>query len=231
MRCDPEVTVKETTYDALLEADGLRALAEAGAPVPAVLEATSARLVMTTVSGGNGWAALGRSLASLHRTVGPSFGWRHDNVIGPLPQSNTWTEDWPGFYIEHRLRPWMDAVSGGLRDRLDRVCDTVLPRLLDHHPVPSLVHGDLWSGNVVDGSWLIDPAVSYSDREVDLAFATLFGGIQVPFFDAYHDTWPLDPGWKERRPALQLYHLLVHIELFGSTYVPLLEDRLAAVET
>jgi fructosamine-3-kinase len=97
---------------------------------------------------------------------------------------------------------------------------------LDHDAGPSLVHGDLWSGNIVDGRALIDPAVSFSDREIDLAFATVFGGIPSDFFAGYVEAWPLDPGWERRRPALQLYHLLVHVELFGEGYVPMVTTRL-----
>lgn len=224
------VHVKQTLYDAGLEAEGLTALRSAGAPVPEVLEVADDRLVLETVEGDEDWTSLGRSLARVHRSSADRFGWNHDNVIGSLPQSNTWTEDWPTFYIEHRLRPWMPVLPPHLRHRLESACESTLPDLLDHRAVPSLVHGDLWSGNVVDGSWLIDPAVSYSDREIDLAFATVFGGIPAEFFAGYEAEWPLDPGWERRRPALQLYHLLVHVELFGRSYLPMVEARLDSLE-
>jgi fructosamine-3-kinase len=99
-------------------------------------------------------------------------------------------------------------------------------RLLDHDPVPSLVHGDLWAGNVVDGRWLIDPAVHHADREVELAYMDLFGRLPRPMWDAYLDAWPLAEGGEQRRPALQLYNLLVHVAIFGRRYVEPIVSRL-----
>ena len=92
--------------------------------------------------------------------------------------------------------------------------------------MPSLVHGDLWAGNVVEGRWLIDPAVSYSDREVELAFMGLFGGIPEAMWRAYAEAWPLSPGWERRRWALQMHHLLVHVRLFGAGYASGVAERL-----
>jgi fructosamine-3-kinase len=91
------------------------------------------------------------------------------------------------------------------------------------------VHGDLWSGNIVAGRWLIDPAVHFADRELDLAFAAVFGGIPARMWSAYEESWPLDEGWEARRPALQLYHLLVHVRLFGGGYRAMVADRLDAL--
>ncbi|MDX1619795.1 MAG: fructosamine kinase family protein, partial [Nitriliruptorales bacterium] len=171
---------------------------------------------------------LGRSLAAVHRTTTDRFGWERDNVIGPLPQSNRWDEDWGRFFAEQRIGPWLDAdaLPSPARQRLVSACEGPLQSLLDHHPAPSLIHGDLWSGNVVDGAYLIDPAVHYADRELELAFAALFGGIPDAFWRGYEAAWPLPTGWEDRRPALQLYHLLVHVELFGSGYVGQVERRL-----
>ena len=221
------VVVKEPPYDATTEAAGLRALAAAGARVPRILEATPARLVLEEVTGDGDWSACGRRLAQVHRTTGPAFGWERDGVIGPLPMGNDHDDDWPRFYATHRLRPWLDDLPARLGDRLrTAIDDGRLAVLLDHDVPPSLVHGDLWSGNVVGGEWLIDPAVHHADRELDLAMARLFGGVPPAFFDGYAQEWPLDDGWRDRLPALQLFHLLVHVRLFGGGYVRQVGDRL-----
>lgn len=224
-----EVVVKRTPTDATFEAEGLAALADAGAPVPAVLHVEHDLLVLEHVTGPPRWEELGRALAAVHRRdAGDRFGWHRDNVIGSLPQPNPPGPDWPTFYAERRIRPLLDAATlpGSVRRRLAAACDGPLRDLLAHGERPSLVHGDLWSGNVVDGRWLIDPAVHHADREVELAFAELFGGLPAPFWRGYEDTWPLDPGWQDRRPALQLFHLLVHVELFGAGYVGAVVSRL-----
>jgi fructosamine-3-kinase len=224
------VHIKTTTYDARLEAEGLAALADAGAPVPEVISVDEHRLVLRSVTGPPAWRFLGAAMARAHRATADSFGWHRDNVIGSLPQHNGRHEDWPTFYIERRLRPWMPSLPSAVRHRLEDLCTGLLPELLDHDSSPSLLHGDLWSGNVVEGAWLIDPAVHYGDRELDLAFATVFGGIPAEFFDGYREEWPLDPAWERRRPALQLYHLLVHVELFGRSYLPMIAARLEMLE-
>lgn len=220
------MVVKATSYDARLEADGLRALAAAGGPVPEVLGVDRHVLVLEHVTGRPDWHGLGAAIARMHRDVGEQFGWDQDNVIGPLPQPNPLTADWPSFYVEHRLRPYLDVLPADLRRRLEAACDGPLPELLDHNVPASLVHGDLWAGNIVDGRWLIDPAVHRADRELDLAMLDLFGGVPAAFRHGYAEVWPLDAGWERRRPALQLYHLLVHVRLFGAGYLASVAARL-----
>jgi protein-ribulosamine 3-kinase len=117
-------------------------------------------------------------------------------------------------------------LPGDLARRLHRACDEVLPSLLDRGQAPSLVHGDLWSGNIIDQRVVIDPAVHHGDRELDLAMLDLFGGVPPPLRAGYEAVWPLDEGWERRRPALQLYHLLVHVRLFGAGYHRGVADRL-----
>ena len=224
------VVVKQAPYDVDTEVDGLLALADAGAPVPQVLAADGDVLVLEHVGGRPDWRALGRRVAELHRTtVGPEFGWHRDNLLGRAPQAGGWSDDWPGFFAERRLRPLLDAhgLPAPVRDRVERAINGPLPELLGaHRPQASLVHGDLWSGNIIDGSWLIDPAVWKADRELELAFTQLFGGVPADFFNGYASTWPLPDGAAARRPALQLYHLLIHVWHFGADYVPMVADRL-----
>ncbi|GGI06152.1 fructosamine kinase family protein [Egicoccus halophilus] len=215
-----EVVVKATPYDAGLEAEGLRALADAGAPTPALLGVDAHVLVLEHVSGPPDWSGLGAALARVHGHHGPAFGWHRDNVIGPLPQANGWCPTSGTFVVERRIRPHLEVLPAALARRLAAACDGPLPALLDaHEPTPSLVHGDLWTGNVVDGRWLIDPAVHHADRETDLAMLTLFGAPPRPFWDAYASAAPLPDGWEQRRPALHLAPLLVHVRLFGGSYV------------
>lgn len=244
--------VKRAPYPAEVEVDGLVALSEAGAPVPEVWGCGDEVLVLEHVGGPPDWAGLGRALAEMHRRsasaavsgVGPGvaggvgaefgaeagaeFGWHRDNLIGSLPQANGFEEHWPTFYAERRIRPLLgaSALPSGARRRLERALSGPLLELLDTDPPASLVHGDLWSGNVVSGRWLIDPAVHRADREFELAFADLFGGLPAEFTRAYEEAWPLADGWEARRPALQLYHLLVHVELFGAGYAGAVEARL-----
>lgn len=224
------VVVKTTDYDARLEADGLRALAAAGAPVPEVIDADEDRLTMAEVEGPAAWEELGRALARCHRAGADAYGYHVDNFLGPLPQVNAWHASWSDFYGGQRLAPYVDDLPTPEADRIRAAADSGrIADLLEHGQTPSLVHGDLWSGNVVAGRWLIDPAVHYADRELDLAFASVFGGIPQRMWRAYDEVAPLDPGWEERRPALQLYHLLVHVRLFGSGYLAMVGDRLDAL--
>ena len=223
------VAVKRTSYDARVEASGLRMLADAGAPVPPVLEATSERLVMTWLDGPADWELLGRTLAKVHRATSTRFGLDHDNFIGALPQRNTEHALWGVFFAETRVLDHLDdpAVPAELARKLRQACDGPLQSLLGGHgPRPSLIHGDLWAGNVVGGRWLIDPAVAFADREMELAFMTMFGGIPSAMMDSYLDEWPLDDGWELRRPALRLHHLLVHVRLFRGGYVAQLAQTL-----
>lgn len=172
----------------------------------------------------------------VHRCTGVSFGWRRDNLLGRLPQDNSPTADWAAFFADRSCgRSWTPPRSPirsahQVRARLEAGIERHLGRLLDHEPSPSVVHGDLWPGNVVDGRWLIDPAVHQADRELELAFMALFGGFPEQLWRAYRDAWPLTQGWRERRPALQLHHLLVHVRHFEQrgpgSYVRAVRNRL-----
>jgi len=170
---------------------------------------------------------MGEQLAELHRTTGDRFGWHRDNSIGLTPQINTWQENWVDFYREHRLEFQLRLATdkgfrGDLQDRGSRLLKR-LPIYFDHaEPAASLLHGDLWSGNwaCCEGRPVVfDPAVYYGDRETDIAMTRLFGGFGTAFYDAYEDAWPLPEGHEERQHIYQLYHVLNHLNLFGSGYL------------
>jgi len=145
-----------------------------------------------------------------------------------VPQQNDWTADWAEFFRERRLRPQGEiARRGGRMDgerarRFDRLLDRLDSFLTGHAPPPSLMHGDLWSGNVLVGPGgapaLVDPAASYGDREAELAYTALFGGFPESFYRAYEEAWPLPAGWRERRELYNLYHLVNHLNHFGESY-------------
>jgi fructosamine-3-kinase len=219
------------------EADGLRELAMPQAVrVPAVLGAgvcgRQAFLALEWVdfrhASARSGAQLGEQLATLHRKTAAAFGWRRDNTIGATPQHNRWTADWETFFAEHRLGFQLDLVErrglggGRLVERGRRLCERVGLLLIDHRPVPSLLHGDLWAGNwATDASGapvIFDPAVYYGDREADLAMTRLFGGFGRAFYDAYEAAWPLPPGAERRRTLYNLYHVLNHLNLFSGGY-------------
>lgn len=176
-------------------------------------------------------------LALLHRqsaASGPLCGWEIDNYLGVYPQPNTArTPSWATFYREYRLLPQITraAQAGHLsadRERLlKRVVDNLEALLIDLPPEMSLVHGDLWSGNFLaladDVPALIDPAVYYGPREMELAYIELFGGFPPGFVEAYRDAWPLSPTYERRRSLHQLYPLLVHLNCFGEKYGPWVE--------
>lgn len=173
------------------------------------------------------WRTLGRQLAALHRTSWHQYGLDHDNYIGSLPQKNTPSQEWVPFFIERRLNPQLKSGidAGRIGKEVATQFDALYQRLPDilSPEAPSLVHGDLWSGNViVDDSGspcLIDPAVYFGHREVDLAMTELFGGFDGDFYDAYQEAFPTQPGLHERLEVYKLYPLLVHVNLFGGGYL------------
>lgn len=226
------------------EAQGLRALAAAGAiRVPQVLavgeEALVLEMIVESPKKRRFSEDFGRRFAQLHGYRGKAFGFSNNNFIGSTRQRNDpldgpWDmaadEDgakWPAFFVERRLRFQARlAASRGYGDDLERLLDRAEARIIGllstAIELPSLLHGDLWSGNfIVDDrgeACLIDPAVYYGHREADLAMTRLFGGFEPSFYKAYEETSPLDAGHEERLGIYQLYHLLNHLNLFGSGY-------------
>jgi fructosamine-3-kinase len=206
------------------EAEGLAALREAGLRVPEVfghgLAGGEAYLLLEYLEfTGGDFGELGRMLARAHRKPGARFGWARDNYIGNTPQKNGWADEWAEFWRERRMRPQLELAG---RKGFD-LGEVKLDRMLEgHEPQPSLLHGDLWSGNVgftAEGPVVFDPAVYYGDREADLAMTELFGGFPREFYEAYNEVYPLSAGYEERKHLYNLYHLLNHLNLFGGGYL------------
>jgi fructosamine-3-kinase len=217
------------------EAAGLRALHRAGAvAVPEVIRESPEGLVLEWIHVGRpspeADETLGTQLAALHRVTGAHFGGLDDapsGYLGSQPVDLTPTDDWAEFFLDRRIRPLTKrAVERG---RLDPAAIGLVERvagqageLCGPPEPPALLHGDLWGGNRlvdVDGAnWLIDPAVYWGHREVDLAMMQLFGGFGASTYEAYDDAFPLAAGWRERVEWYQLPPLLVHAILFGGSY-------------
>ncbi len=218
------------------EAQGLREMADTGTvrvpePIAWGTSGVQAYLAMEYLPTGPETSVamerFGRELARMHRHTQPRFGWHRDNTIGSTPQVNTPSADWSAFWRAQRLGFQLElAARNGYRGSLQRKGEALLdsfPGLFrGHSPAPSLLHGDLWSGNCAvgaDGAPLIfDPAVYYGDREADLAMTELFGGFSAAFYAAYREEWPLDAGYELRKVLYNLYHVLNHLNLFGGGY-------------
>jgi len=169
---------------------------------------------------------LARALAAMHRHGADRFGWHRDNHIGATPQVNAWHPDWATFWCERRLLHQLRLARGnGLPahcvDRGERLASRVAEYFQGYAPHASLLHGDLWRGNVAYAGGrpvVFDPAVYHGDRETDLAMTELFGGFDAHFYAAYREAWPLDPGYDTRKHLYNLYHVLNHFNLFGAGY-------------
>lgn len=233
-----------------LEAAMLRYLSERSRlPVPRVLHSAPDLLVMSFIetggdSGGGGAGSAGGGadrhaaelLADLHSISAPTFGLDFDTLIGSLPQPNPPTAGWPAFFADHRLKYMAGLASsaGTLPERAHRrvlAAAARCPDWLAHNPRPSLIHGDVWGGNVIASAGhiagFIDPAIYYADAEVELAFIALFNCFGPAFWQRYHELRPIDPAFGEvRRDVYNLYPLLVHVRLFDGGYLAQLEGLL-----
>ncbi len=176
----------------------------------------------------NFWQLFGKQLAGLHKNTASKFGLANDNYIGSLPQQNNFCPSSAEFYISQRLEPQLKLAKDKNYDlkisgNFFRNISEIIPR-----EPPSLIHGDLWNGNYLVNSYgnpcLIDPAVAYAPREMDLAMMKLFGGFDQQVFEFYQREFPLANGFEERIPIWQLYYLLVHLNLFGSGYKSAVSD-------
>jgi len=169
---------------------------------------------------------LGRGIASLHRKTAEAFGFTHSNYCGTTVQDNIWTGDWPQFFAQRRIWNLVRQIerARGLSTEDLKIYENLvntIPNILARQTVPSLIHGDLWSGNYMftaKGPALIDPACYYADREIELGMMQLFGGFSSSVWGAYQEEFPLQEGWKKRVRLYQLYHVLNHQLLFGGSY-------------
>ena len=218
------------------EAEGLNLLSATNEiRIPEVIhsdiEGTYSYLLLEFIETGgkvqNFWEVFGKSLALLHNHSKPLYGLQNDNYIGSLPQSNRTHPDWNSFFVMERLEPQVKMCrdKGEIGSQLVRQFEIVyskLPNLIPEEK-PALLHGDLWNGNyIVDeggNPCLIDPAVYFGHREVDLAMTRLFGEFSPLFYESYNAASPLEKGWEQRADIFNLYPLLVHVNLFGGGYI------------
>ena len=223
------------------EKAGLEALHKAGAVTPSVIAYGKTKdnlsyLLLNYVRSSRPkrtyWEDVGHMLAQVHRapvekiTGDSRFGFATDNYIGQTKQKNTRTDSWIEFFRTSRLAVQMELAAGYFDKDDKQRCRSLLDNLekyLVEPEYPSLIHGDLWSGNVMpdqNGSpMLIDPAVYIGHHEADIAMTELFGGVSLEFYDAYHEIILRESGYTERRDLYNLYHLLNHLNLFGRSYL------------
>lgn len=219
------------------EAAGLSELAATNTvkiPTPVVHGKTTenAFLVLEYIefgsSGKSSARLFGQQLALLHQQPQSYFGWHRDNTIGSTPQPNNCNTDWIEFWLNQRLQIQLalakqNGYSGKLQTLGFELCQQIPVFFANYHPLPSLVHGDLWGGNAATDKQgnpvMFDPACYYGDREVDLAMTELFGGFSQDFYAAYQEAYPIDPDYKTRKTLYNLYHILNHLNLFGSGYL------------
>ena len=229
-RSGGQLSVAKANASSATEAGMLRAIAATGVPAPMVEGEYDDLLLLEYVDNdglfsARTWSDIGQQIARLHGKTGEHFGWPVDFSIGTVQLDNREGRNWPRFWGEQRLASAVSVLDRPWRERVGRL----IANLDDHlpaSPTPSLLHGDLWSGNMLvrEGQLaaLIDPACYYGHKEVDLAMICLFGVPEENFWENYG---ALDPGWRQRRPIYQLFPGLVHMRLFGTVYAPLV-DRL-----
>ncbi len=227
------------------EAKGLNLLSEANEiTIPAVILAdeheTNSFLILEWIERGkrtkNFFENFGTKLARLHKHSNECFGLDHDNYIGSLPQYNKPDKNGVEFFIQQRLVKQIEIAKehNNIEDSTINQFDKLfkkLPQLIPNEK-PSLLHGDLWNGNYMTDksgtACLIDPAVYYGYREVDLAMTKLFGGFDSEFYGSYNNEYPLQQGWQQRLDIFNLYPLMVHVNLFGQGYLGQVKQILSA---
>ena len=211
------------------EARMLEAMAEAGAPVPDVIGVHGDLMLMEDLPEGrltpDIWGDLGAQLSAMHVVTGPYYGWPEDYAFGAVAIPNAPCPNWPAFWAERRLMAAPDALPSDLARRVEALA-VRLPELLPEAPPASLLHGDLWQGNLLacgGQARMIDPACYYGHAEVDLAMLDFFGRPAPDFTRRYGAP---EPGAETRRPLYQLWPALVHLRLFGAGYRPVVEGLL-----
>jgi fructosamine-3-kinase len=233
-RPDGALTVAKHSTSAGAEAAMLRALAGAGLPVPSVQGEHEGMLLLEYVENdgvfsAKAWADVGAGIRALHSRTGEAFGWPVDYAIGTVTLDNRETGDWPRFWGEQRLVATASLLDRPWRGRIERLAAR-LGDLLPASPPPAMLHGDIWTGNMLvrDGrlAALIDPACYYGHAEVDLAMLDLFSAPPEEFRQGYG---ALEPGWRERQPVYQLFPALAHVRLWGAGYYAMVDRLLEAV--
>ena len=226
------------------EAGGLHELAQSGAiRVPEVIRLTEDFLILEFIPTAinpptDFWSKLGWQLANLHAYSQKIPGFHKDNFIGRSPQKNHCAGSWKEFFWQRRLLPqWEMALQRGIPNTIKlhwQQLEILWPAPLEgSSPLASLLHGDLWSGNVLvcnnGDPVVIDPAVYYGDAEADLSLTYLFGGFPTSLYQAYHEIRPKCEGFVRRQKVYQLYHLLNHFNLFGNSYTQSVESCLREI--
>jgi fructosamine-3-kinase len=233
-RPDGRASVAKRDLTGGAEAAMLRAIAAAGVPAPLVEGELDGVLLLEHVPNDRvfspaAWADFGGGLRRLHDRSADQYGWPVDYQIGTVALDNRERRDWPGFWAEQRLAATAGVLDRPWRERIAALAGRAA-QIAPASPRPALLHGDLWSGNVLvaDGrlAALIDPACYYGDAEVDLAMLTLFDTPGPTFWEAYG---PLEPGWEERRAFYQLFPALLHMRLFGDSYAGMVDRLLTAL--
>ncbi len=217
------------------ESKGLQLLADGGVKTPGMVSRFTdleyqfliLKYIEEEKSGTLFWKKFAEDLAKLHRNHNEFFGLDYNNYIGSLKQINTFKKSWGLFFIENRIIPLMGKAfddhlldSGDLKafKRFFKRMDELIPS-----EQPALIHGDLWSGNLMCRTgqipYFIDPAVYFGHREMDIAMTQMFGGFDRSYLLYYNDIFPMENGWQERIPIHNLYPNLVHLNLFGRSYL------------
>lgn len=230
-RSDGEAVVAKGGASIATEAAMLRALAGTGVPAPAVEGEYEGVLLIRHVENDGlfspkAWTDIGGWLRRLHAMTGEAYGWQTDYALGTVTLDNRESHDWPRFWGEQRLMAAVSLLDRPWRERIERLAAR-LSDLLPPTPAAAMLHGDLWTGNILvrEGrlAALIDPACYHGHAEVDLAMLSLFDTPPQEFWDAYGER---EEGWEERLPVYQLLPALVHLRLFGGAYAPMVERLL-----
>ncbi|HEX8442101.1 MAG TPA: fructosamine kinase family protein [Allosphingosinicella sp.] len=235
-RPDGRCTVAKGGPGVSTEAAMLRLLASIGVPTAPVEGEHQDVLLLERVENDGvfspkAWASIGEALRQLHEHLGEGFGWPVDYALGSVALDNRETPSWPRFWAERRLIATASVLDRPWRERVERVA-AMLDDLLPAKPPAALLHGDLWTGNILVAGGrlaaLIDPACYHGHAEVDLAMLTLFDTPGDSFWESYGS---LEPGWEVRRSAYQLFPALVHLRLFGASYAGMVDRLLAELGT
>jgi fructosamine-3-kinase len=216
------------------EKEGLLELKKSKIRVPSVIHTDDQFILMEYIQHGradkNTFYNLGKNIAELHKIKNKYFGFKENNFIGSNPQKNPFSPSWGDFFFENRLKFQYNLADSKKLLNWEikqgfKLLEKKIHKIIVNEGEPSLIHGDLWSGNIIvdknSNAVLIDPAVYYGNREAEFGISTLFGGsIGAEFFRGYNESYPLSEGWEERNKIYQFYHLLNHLNLFGKGYWP-----------